>query len=114
MSKDGNIVEWNENKRRAVLKDRGLDFAEVAKIFDGRPEISVPSNRQDEERWKTTSVLNNEMITAVWTYRGKNIRRIITVRRARNYEERKYYESIFGRYNPRKNQGSNGLGKGPP
>ena len=55
--------------------------------------ITSPSNQPGEARWITTSELNGKMISVIWTYRGSIIR-IITVRRARKNEERKFYKSV--------------------
>ncbi len=85
--------EWDKKKREKVLKDRGLDFIDAVKLFDGRPVINSPTNQHGEARWKTTGRLNGEMFSVVWTYRGQKIR-IITFRRAWTDEERKYNHCI--------------------
>ena len=37
--------EWSEAKRLAVLRFRGLAFADAQLLFDGRPLVAVPSPR---------------------------------------------------------------------
>jgi uncharacterized DUF497 family protein len=83
--------EWPEDKRLKVLKDRGLDFIRATAIFDGRPVLSEPSPRADEERWLNVAELNGQMVAVVWCWRGEKIQ-IITMRRARHAEERRYRE----------------------
>lgn len=43
--------EWPEAKRLIVLADCNLDFVDAVALFDGRPLVSAPSPRSDEERW---------------------------------------------------------------
>lgn len=43
---------WDESKREWVLAERGIDFLRVAfALFDGRPLLTVPARRDDEERF---------------------------------------------------------------
>jgi uncharacterized protein len=86
--------EWSEAKRLKVLKDRGLDFLAATVMFDGRPVLSEPSPRADEGRWLNIAELNGQMMAIVWCWRGEKIR-IITMRRARDAEERRYRE-LYG------------------
>jgi uncharacterized DUF497 family protein len=86
--------EWSETKRLKVLSDRGLDFVDARDIFDGRPAISFPSPRKDEERGLNIAELHGRLIAVVWCRRGEKIR-IITMRRARDAETRRYRE-LFG------------------
>ena len=82
-------IEWDAAKRRRVLSERGLDFAEAAAFFDGRPLLTVPSPRGDEERWLSIGELQGRMITVVWLWRQSAIR-IVTMRRARHAEAERY------------------------
>lgn len=81
--------EWDERKRRAVLADRGLDFADTSSFFDGRPVVITPSVRGSEERFAATAVVDGEFLTLIWTWRGDAVR-VITMRRAHAKEERQY------------------------
>jgi uncharacterized DUF497 family protein len=43
---------WDEPKRASVLAERGIDFLRVAfSLFDGRPLLTVPTPRSDEEQF---------------------------------------------------------------
>jgi uncharacterized protein len=86
--------EWSEAKRIAVLQARRLDFLDGRRMFDGRPILTAPSPRRDEERWVSIGELDGEMIAIVWTRRGSAIR-IITMRKARD-EEKRRYRSLYG------------------
>jgi uncharacterized protein len=86
--------EWSEAKRLLVLTERGLDFIDAGGLFDGRPVFTVPSPRDDEERWVTVGALEGRLIAVVWTQRSDAIR-IITMRRARDGEKRRY-RALFG------------------
>ena len=87
--------EWDEGKRRRVLRERGLDFLDATVLFDGRPLLTVPSSRSAEERWLGIGLIEGRLIAAIWTLRGERVR-IITMRRAR-HEEKRRYRALFGR-----------------
>lgn len=78
-----------------MLRERGLDFLDGAALFDGRPLLSVPSPRGSEERWLGIGELEGRLIAVVWTWRGEAVR-IVTMRKARD-EEKKRYHALFGR-----------------
>ena len=86
--------EWDEKKRAINLADHGLDLIEATKLFDGRPVFTYPSPRHGEERFVTVGLLTNRFFAVVWTERVEAIR-LISFRRARDAEERKY-RAIFG------------------
>ena len=87
--------EWDETKRRWVLRQRGLDFLDAVAVFDGRPLLTVPSPRGIEERWLSIGDLEGRLIAVVWTWRSDAVR-IVTLRKARN-EEKKRYRALFPR-----------------
>jgi uncharacterized protein len=86
--------EWSEAKRLTVLTERGLDFIDAQAFFDGRPLIAVPSPHGEEERWLTIGELNGILLAVVWMWRGQVIR-IITMRKARDGEKRRY-QALYG------------------
>ncbi len=85
---------WSEIKRLRVLKERGLDFIDAQAMFDGRPLITVPSPRSPEERWLSVAEIDGRIVAVAWCWRGEAIR-IITMRRARDAEKRRYH-ALFG------------------
>ena len=76
--------EWDENKRRAVLAERRIDFRDAVRIFDG-PVLETLSRHPAETRW----------VAMVYTVRDGR-RRIITARRARTHERREYHAYVLG------------------
>jgi uncharacterized DUF497 family protein len=88
--------EWFEEKRLWTLKDRRMDFYAARQLFDGRSVCTISSPRHDEERFVTTGILNGEFVTAVWMWR-EGVIRIISMRRARRAEEKRYCALHGGR-----------------
>lgn len=88
------LFEWDETKRAANLKKHGLDLLNAALLFDGRPVITYPSRRDEEERFVTIGILAGIFVAAVWTERNDTIR-LISLRKARN-EEREAHHARYG------------------
>ncbi len=87
--------EWDETKRQSNLAKHGIDFRIARRLFDGRPVVTLRSPYPDEERYLTTGISEDVIITVIWTRRDTAIR-IISARRARNGEQRAY-RSLHGR-----------------
>lgn len=83
------MFEWWEPKRLRILRDRELDFQDAVEIFDGRPTVTFGSYRNNEERFVTIGLIEGKFYAVIWTWRGENWR-IISFRRARDAEERRY------------------------
>ena len=82
--------EWSEAKRLWVLRERGIDFLRVADaIFDGRPILTVPSPRDGEERFLSLVPIEGKLFAVIWMWREEAMR-IVTARRARDGEEKRY------------------------
>jgi uncharacterized protein len=87
--------EWSEAKRAAVLQTRGIDFVRLAHdLFDGRPILTVASPRGAEDRFVTIGPSDSRLFAVVWMWRVPAVR-IITARRARDGEERRY-RALYG------------------
>ena len=86
--------EWDEAKRLRTIARRGIDFLDAAALFDGRDLLTVPAPRADEERWLSVGALEGRLVAVVWTRRGDRLR-IVTARRARD-EEKRRYRAAFG------------------
>jgi len=86
---------WDESKREWVLAARGIDFLRVAlELFDGRPVLTAPALRTDEERFLSVGPIEGRFFAVVWMWRNGAIR-IITARRARDAEEERY-RALYG------------------
>lgn len=86
--------EWDEIKREANVRKHGLDLMTAAALFDDRPVFSYESPRADEPRFVTVGRVSEVLVAVVWTERSAAIR-LISLRRARDGEKRKYRE-LFG------------------
>lgn len=89
--------EWDEDKRRANARKRGIDFADAATIFEGKIVI-VPDDRFDygEARYIAFGLLKGQVIKVIvvaYTERGEKIR-IISARKALKHEETFYFQEI--------------------
>ena len=86
--------EWDERKRLSNLEKHGLDFLDVAVVFEA-PHVEAPSTyRGEEERFLATGTFEGRYVTVVCATRGEAIR-VISFRRAR-HEERQKYEELYG------------------
>ena len=83
-------IEFDREKRDRTLAARGLDMSRAGEIFNG-PTLSAEDDRQDygETRFITIGFLDDRMVVAVWTQRGR-VRRIISLRKANDREQALY------------------------
>lgn len=91
----GTALEWDEDKRRATLEERGLDFADCAAVFAGITH-NCHDERRDygEPRIISVGFLRGRMVVIAYTPR-EQARRIISMRYA-NERERTHYSRFFG------------------
>ncbi len=87
--------EWDEEKNESNIHHHGLDFADVAEMFN-YPMLLDLDDRQDygEERWTGIGLLQNRIAVVVYTERYQNTIRIISARKANSYERKRYQEYI--------------------
>jgi uncharacterized DUF497 family protein len=81
--------EWDEDNRFSDLKKHKRDFFDARDMFDGRPLFTTIGLDHDEVRTVSTGVQLDRHLTVIWTVRETRIR-IISLRRARNAEERNH------------------------
>ncbi|HUL11434.1 MAG TPA: BrnT family toxin [Methylococcaceae bacterium] len=83
--------EWDEQKRLSNLDKHGLDFLDVWAVFEDK-HVIVPSNHdENEERFLAIGVLEGRFVTVIYTLRSDAVR-VISFRRARHAEKRRYQE----------------------
>lgn len=84
-------IEWDEAKRQQTLAERGLDFADVARL-DWDSAFTVEDFRFDyaEARYVTLGLLDGRLHVLAWCWRGSALR-VISLRKA-NARERRLYE----------------------
>jgi uncharacterized DUF497 family protein len=87
-------ISYDPVKRERTLAERGLDFEDAAKILDGR-NVTNEDIRFDypEMRLITFGLLDNRMVTLVWTPTENGIR-VISLRKANEREQRSYKDRV--------------------
>jgi uncharacterized protein len=89
---------WDNNKRDWTVRERGIDFEEVRFVFDG-PTIAYRSDRKGETRYVAFGFLDEREVAVVCTFRG-DVCWIISARRARKDERKKYHDRLARRSAP--------------
>jgi uncharacterized protein len=86
--------EWDETKRQQNLKDHGIDFVDVEKVFTG-PTFTFEDDcfAYYERRFVTLGLLNDIPVSVVHTEEG-NVIRPISFRRATKHETIILFEKI--------------------
>ncbi len=84
------MITFDAAKRDKTLRERGLDFADAALVFEGA-HFSLPDDRVDygEVRMITFGELRGRMVVVVWTARGED-RHVISMRKANEREQAKH------------------------
>ena len=83
-------ISFDDEKRRRVLDDRYLDFADAGKIMDG-PIVTLQDDRfpYPEPRFQTYGLLDERLVMFAWTPTDKGIR-VISMRRCNDREQHKF------------------------
>lgn len=83
-------ITFDPAKRARTLAERGLDFADAARVFAGL-HATLPDDRRDygEPRFISAGMLDGRLAVLVWTPRG-NARRVISMRHAHANEEARW------------------------
>jgi uncharacterized DUF497 family protein len=86
--------EWDDAKRKLNMKKLGIDFINASKIFDGYT-LTIVDDRYDygEERFVTFGILEGRVVVVVHT-ENEHLIRIISIRKATKYEEKRYFSQI--------------------
>ena len=81
-------ISFDEAKRQLTLRERGLDFADAAKVFAGK-FLEFVDDRFDygEARFVAYGEVDGRMVAVVWTPREEG-RRIISMRHVHDEEIR--------------------------
>jgi uncharacterized DUF497 family protein len=87
-------VEFDPEKRRRTLDERGLDMARAGEIFEGAT-LTVKDDRRDygEPRFITIGFLDERMVASVWTPRGESLR-VISLRKCNEREQAAYGDRL--------------------
>ncbi len=86
--------EWDENKRLINIRKHGIDFADVPPIFE-LDTVTVIDDRFEygETRYQTLGLLKPRIIMVVHT-ESETVIRIISARKANQYEEKIYFSEV--------------------
>jgi uncharacterized DUF497 family protein len=83
--------EWDERKRRRNLRGHQVDFPDIFPLFDGGFLERIDDRRDyGETRIRCLGEVNGRVYVVIYTWRGGN-RRLISVRKANDREQREYY-----------------------
>ncbi|MBM3602280.1 MAG: BrnT family toxin [Alphaproteobacteria bacterium] len=84
--------EWDEKKRQRNIEIHGIDFFDAALIFEN-PLIEALDDRKDygELRYIALGLSQQLVLCVVYTWRDKNLVRIISAWRASQYDRERYY-----------------------
>ena len=82
-------ISFDPDKRLKALRERGLDFADAVRVFDGR-EITLLDDRHDypELRFQTYGLLDDRLVMFAWTPTDSGIR-VISMRKCNDREQRR-------------------------
>ena len=81
-------IEFDEEKRRRILAERGIDMAESGLVFE-QTHSQIEDDREDyrETRYRVWGFLHGRRVSLVWTPR-EDARRIITIRHSHEPEHK--------------------------
>ena len=87
--------EWDETKNRTNIRKYGFDFTDAWKIFEF-PVLTDLDDRYDyrEGRWTAIGVLGSRIVVIVYTEPAQDTVRIISLRKALQYEQEIYKQTI--------------------
>ena len=88
--------EWDEHKNQLNIEKHGLDFADGHHVFDGPMLIQLDTRYEyGEDRWIGIGLLRQLVVVVVYTEPAEGeLVRIISMRKALNYERRRFEETI--------------------
>ena len=79
-------ISYDPAKRERTLQERGLDFDDAARVFDG-PTLTRPDLREDYGEYQSFGLLRGRMVVVVWTPRG-DARHVMSMRKCNAREQR--------------------------
>lgn len=88
--------EWDESKAEGNLKKHGVSFLTAAAVFSNE-RLERVDNREDygEIRWIALGRVGIDVYRIVFTWRGKNLIRLISAQKASKDEPEIYYREAF-------------------
>ncbi len=93
--------EWDERKRQTNLREHRIDFLDARRVID-EPTFVRRSDKKGEARFLVYGFIEALEVVVICTFRGENCR-IISARRARRDERKKYHGGLPRRSPPGQN-----------
>ena len=89
-------ISHNPAKRAGTLAERNLDFEDAADVFADPLQQTIEDAREDygEPRFVTTGYWRGRLVVLVWTPRGDDERRIISMRKANAREQKRFGSQV--------------------
>jgi uncharacterized DUF497 family protein len=88
-------IAFDPRKRAKTLRERALDFADAALVFEGYTLDDIDDRFEyEEERWISVGALGDRVVIVVWTPVGRNTRRVISMRAANGEEQAEYWKRL--------------------
>ena len=86
--------EWDSKKARANTTKHGVEFRDAQRVFQDPFSIEWEDDREDygEERRIRLGIVQGRLLFVVYTMLDEETVRIISARKARPNERRKYHE----------------------
>ena len=84
--------EFDSRKSKKNKEKHGIDFVEAQKLWEDEDRLEIEARSDDEPRRALIAIYGEKVWSAFFTYRGEQRIRLISVRRAREKEERLYHE----------------------
>ena len=81
---------WDEHKNYINIRKRGIDFADVYRVFDGPMIVQLDDRDYDEVRWKGTGYLTNFVAIVIYVELEGDTIRLISARKALTHERRRF------------------------
>jgi uncharacterized DUF497 family protein len=87
--------DWDPNKARTNRAKHNVDFSDARRAFDDPFAIDWSDDRQNygEDRFITLGMVEGRLLHVTYTMPDDRTIRIVSARRARPNEKRKYHES---------------------
>ncbi|MCZ8148449.1 MAG: BrnT family toxin [Roseomonas sp.] len=89
-------IEWDERKRLANIAKHGLDFEDADLVFEQPHLVGEARAVGDETRHCAIGYVGEGLVAVIYTMRGEAIR-IISMRKARDNERRRFHQEVHGR-----------------
>lgn len=87
--------EWDEDKNQENIRKHGFDFADAWEIFEAPMRVALDTKEDyGEDRWNGIGLLGNRIVVVVFTERGEDTIRIISLRKALKHERKKFEEAL--------------------